>query len=278
MKAVSTRPRPSRRTIGAGGLHALVMWPTHRTISEGVLGLVTKPPIKAPTPVAPRKTTQLGPIRGSHYSSPRRNSSTQMAPRPIPTAAPISAPSFHCRGRYRAESGSPVKRSGSGLKLTKRLGATGPCAVAALGATKSAGPRRLRSLGRIMPSKKNKRDRRPHNVCFCCGRSYRKGWAGRSHPTVVITNAPPNPSLHAAITSKRRYRAVTRGAHGPAAQIGPWPQSWAAFGLRCATCHRTPAGSTTYATRSPHGCIAGALGGVTPKRPGRSTDWMCCHH
>ncbi len=42
------------------------------------------------------------------------------------------------------------------------------------------------------------------NVCFCCGRSYKKGWAGSPQPTEVITAAPPNPSLAAAIGSKRR--------------------------------------------------------------------------
>lgn len=33
----------------------------------------------------------------------------------------------------------------------------------------------------------------PHNVCFCCGRFKKKGWAGRPQPTQVITDAPPNP-------------------------------------------------------------------------------------
>ena len=33
---------------------------------------------------------------------------------------------------------------------------------------------------------------------------------------------------------------------------------------RCATCQRTPDGSTTYATRRPQGCIAGDRGAATP--------------
>jgi hypothetical protein len=32
-----------------------------------------------------------------------------------------------------------------------------------------------------------------HNVCFCCGRSNKKGWAGPPQPARAITEAPPNP-------------------------------------------------------------------------------------
>jgi len=50
------------------------------------------------------------------------------------------------------------------------------------------------------------------NVCFCCGRSYREGWAGRSQPTVVIMNAPPNPSLAAGHQQQAAFYRSRRDA------------------------------------------------------------------
>ncbi len=49
------------------------------------------------------------------------------------------------------------------------------------------------------------------------------------------------------------------------------PQSCIAPSRRSQTCHSTPDGSKTYAVLSPHGCMAGALGGLTLNFPGRSS-------
>src|SRR5690348_8423496 len=65
-----------------------------------------------------------------------------------------------------------------------------------------------------------------------------------------------------------RISAEFRSAH----------RSWLAPSRRCATCQRTPDGSTTYAMRNPHGCIAGARGAGTPNWAARSSVSMCDHH
>lgn len=78
----------------------------------------------------------------------------------------------------------------------------------------------------------------------------------------------------------RNRSALRRGSRGAALFVAIFTDylSWITSARRSAICHKTPAGSTTQAIRSPHGCIAGGFGGDTPKRLGRSSDSICDHH
>lgn len=74
------------------------------------------------------------------------------------------------------------------------------------------------------------------NVCFCCGRSYKKGWAGWPQPTRAITATPPNP-FH------------TRGQRQQASLCRPHATREELFRPSCG--HRTQLGGELSVRRRP---------------------------
>ena len=63
-----------------------------------------------------------------------------------------------------------------------------------------------------------------HDEYFCCGRSFRMGWAGWPQQAQAITATPPNSLRTATVSSRRRYASPALGVEWLARERRPLPR------------------------------------------------------